>query len=78
MVFKKQRLAIATTVYWVLLAYIVIGLAFWFIELEKQNRQMTTDQLLQLSPGNPDYAGDRKSTRLNSSHCVTSRMPSSA
>ena len=24
------------------------------------------------------YAGDRKSTRLNSSHCVTSRMPSSA
>ena len=23
-------------------------------------------------------SGDRKSTRLNSSHCVTSRMPSSA
>jgi signal transduction histidine kinase len=59
MVFKKQRLAIATTVYWVLLAYIVIGLAFWFIELEKQNRQMTTDQLQQLSPANPGYAGQR-------------------
>ena len=24
------------------------------------------------------YAGDRKSTRLNSSHCTLSRMPSSA
>jgi two-component system, OmpR family, sensor histidine kinase CiaH len=59
MLFKKQRLAIAITVYWVLLAYIVVGLAFWFIELENQNRQMTTDQLLQLSPGNPDYAGQR-------------------
>ena len=26
----------------------------------------------------PSYAGDRKSTRLNSSHKVQSRMPSSA
>ena len=57
--FKKRRLAVATTVYWVLLAYIVVGLAFWFIELENQNRQMATDQLLQLRPGNPDFAGQR-------------------
>ena len=28
--------------------------------------------------GNPFMTLDRKSTRLNSSHCVTSRMPSSA
>jgi two-component system, OmpR family, sensor histidine kinase CiaH len=41
MVFKKQRLAIATTVYWVLLAYIVIGLAFWFFELESQSRKVS-------------------------------------
>src|SRR3546814_3225021 len=28
--------------------------------------------------GNPDHAADRKSTRLNSSHSFSSRMPSSA
>ena len=30
------------------------------------------------APVPPGLAGDRKSTRLNSSHVVTSRMPSSA
>lgn len=59
MVFKKQRLAIATIVYWVLLAYIVAGLVWWFIELETQNRQMITDQLQQLRPDDPQYAGRR-------------------
>ncbi len=59
MVFKKQRLAIATAVYWVLLAYIVAGLVWWFIELETQNRQMIADQLQQLRPGDPHYAGQR-------------------
>ena len=28
--------------------------------------------------GLPAHIGDRKSTRLNSSHCLVSRMPSSA
>ena len=28
--------------------------------------------------GYREHAGDRKSTRLNSSHCLVSRMPSSA
>ena len=31
-----------------------------------------------LSPGEGQSFGDRKSTRLNSSHALTSRMPSSA
>src|ERR1700734_27586 len=56
MVFKKQRLAIATAVYWVLLAYIVAGLVWWFIALETQNKQMTTYQLHQLQPDDPGYA----------------------
>ena len=33
---------------------------------------------LQALKDDPDMAQDRKSTRLNSSHVVTSRMPSSA
>jgi signal transduction histidine kinase len=56
MLFKKQRLAVATTVYWVLLAYIVAGLVWWFIALETQNRQMTTYQLQLLSPHDPHHA----------------------
>ena len=36
------------------------------------------DAVNQLERINPDVAVDRKSTRLNSSHHTTSRMPSSA
>jgi two-component system, OmpR family, sensor histidine kinase CiaH len=56
MLFKKQRLAVATTVYWVLLVYIVTGLVWWFIALEIQNRKMTTYQLQLLSPHDPQHA----------------------
>jgi signal transduction histidine kinase len=56
MLFKKQRLAVATTVYWVLLAYIVTGLIWWFIALETQNRQMTAYQLQLLNPHDPQHA----------------------
>jgi two-component system, OmpR family, sensor histidine kinase CiaH len=46
--FSKKRLAIATTVYWVLLAYIISGLAWWFIALQRQNRQMVSYKLMGL------------------------------
>ena len=36
------------------------------------------DRMKQSATDKSFYTGDRKSTRLNSSHCVTSRMPSSA
>jgi two-component system, OmpR family, sensor histidine kinase CiaH len=53
--FKTKRLAIATTVYWVLLAYIVAGLAWWFIALQTQSRQMAEYKLEALKLDNPDY-----------------------
>lgn len=53
--FKKRRLAIATTVYWVLLAYIITGLGWWFIELERQNRHMTLYRLQELKMDDPRY-----------------------
>jgi len=34
--------------------------------------------ILRVAPGDPIEAADRKSTRLNSSHTLASRMPSSA
>jgi signal transduction histidine kinase len=57
MPFKKKRLAVAITVYWILLAYIISLLAWWFIDLERQNRQMTTYKLQLLQPADPNFAG---------------------
>jgi two-component system sensor histidine kinase CiaH len=56
MLFKKKRLAAATTVYWVLLVYIVAGLCWWFIALERDNRKMTDYQLRELRSADPEYA----------------------
>jgi two-component system sensor histidine kinase CiaH len=53
--FGKKRLAIATTVYWVLLAYIIAGLGWWFIALQTQNRQMAAYKLQELKMDDPSY-----------------------
>jgi two-component system, OmpR family, sensor histidine kinase CiaH len=53
--FRKKRLAIATTVYWVLLAYIITGLGYWYIALQKQSRQMTAYELQELKMDDPAY-----------------------
>ena len=45
---KRPRLIMITTIYWVLLLYIIAALVWWFISLEKQNKQMFTYQLEQL------------------------------
>lgn len=58
--FKKRRLAIATAVYWFLLAYIVAGLAWWFIALETQNRQMTSYKLQELKLDDPSFEARRE------------------
>lgn len=53
--FRKKRLAVAITVYWVLLAYIIAGLVFWFIELQRKNSQMAAYELQQLKMDEPSY-----------------------
>ena len=53
--FRKKRLAVAITVYWVLLAYIIAGLVFWYIELQRKNSQMATYELQQLKMDEPSY-----------------------
>jgi two-component system sensor histidine kinase CiaH len=55
MPFKKKRLAIVIAVYWFLLAYIVSGLGWWFIDLERETRKTSAFQLQQLNPRDPDY-----------------------
>src|SRR5512143_748804 len=46
---NKKRIRLATTIYWLLLFYIVAALVWWFISLEKQNRQMTNFKVSQLT-----------------------------
>jgi two-component system sensor histidine kinase CiaH len=46
---NKKRIRLATIIYWLLLFYIVAALVWWFISLEKQNRQMTDFKTEQLS-----------------------------
>ena len=53
--YKRKRLAIITMVYWFLLLYILAALIFWFIELQKQNRQMTAYRLARLSIESPGF-----------------------
>ena len=46
---------------------------------DKESRAwLDTGDSRELAPARAEFARDRKSTRLNSSHALTSRMPSSA
>ena len=58
--FKKKRLAVAIIVFWILLIYIITGLAWWFIALEDSNREITAYRLEQLKPDDPQYAHRRQ------------------
>jgi len=58
--FKKKRLAVAITVFWILLIYIITGLAWWFIALQDANREITAHQLERLRPGDPRSAVSRQ------------------
>lgn len=53
-VFRK-KLALITTMYWLLLLYIISALVFWFISLERQNNEMAELRLRQKLPDDPAY-----------------------
>ena len=48
------------------------------LDVDDHGNPLVRGEVLALSPSEAALAGDRKSTRLNSSHESTSRMPSSA
>lgn len=56
----KKRLILITVAYWILLVYIIAALIFWFIELEKQNRQMNDYRLSELSAKDPSLDEKRR------------------
>lgn len=51
----KHRLMIVSTVYWVLLLYILSALLWWFIALNHQNDAMITFKLQEVETGTPNY-----------------------
>jgi signal transduction histidine kinase len=52
---KTRKIRYIFFIYWFLLAYIVAALVWWFIELNRQNEQMTIFELQQLQPGQQQY-----------------------
>jgi K+-sensing histidine kinase KdpD len=54
-VFTKKRLVIASIVYWLLLAYIISALVWWFIALEKQNHRMANYKISELKMDDPSF-----------------------
>src|SRR4051794_6685773 len=46
---NKRRIRSAFIIFWLLLFYVVAALVWWFITLEKQNRQMKEFKMAQLN-----------------------------
>lgn len=53
--YKTRRLRYIFIVYWFLLLYIIAALVFWFIALNKQNRQMAAFEISKIKPADPQY-----------------------
>ena len=52
---KTKRIELIYFIYWILLAYIIAALVFWFIALSKQNQQMTFYKLERLETSSASY-----------------------
>ncbi len=62
--FRKKRISLIYVFYWIMLAYIIAALVFWFIALDEQNKQITDFRKEQLHPGNSDYASQLNAISL--------------
>jgi two-component system sensor histidine kinase CiaH len=52
---RKQGFAFITTVYWLLLGYMVAALCWWFIALDKQNHDIAAIRKAELDPADAAY-----------------------
>lgn len=53
--FQKKRISLIYVFYWVMLAYIIAALVFWFIALDIQNKQITRFKIERLTASDPGY-----------------------
>ncbi len=58
--FSKKRISFIYVFYWLMLAYMVAALVFWFISLTNQNLVITQLKQSQLLAGDPEYAQKMK------------------
>ena len=52
---KSKKIQLIFIIYWILLAYIIAALVWWFIALSTQNNQMTLFKMDELKADNPNY-----------------------
>ena len=52
---KSKKIRLIFFIYWVLLAYIIAALVWWFIALSRQNEQMAQFKLYELKKDDPQY-----------------------
>ncbi|MDB5203230.1 MAG: two-component sensor histidine kinase [Ferruginibacter sp.] len=57
---KQKKIQFAFIIYWVLLAYIISALIFWFIALNRQNSQMTAFKMERLVKDQPGFAAEEE------------------
>ena len=74
---KKKRKEKAGRILLLLILILVAGAAIGYYFYERSQPAKELDKYL-TGIQSLDFDTDRKSTRLNSSHCLLSRMPSSA
>ncbi len=58
MPFQKKKIQFVFIIYWVLLAYIIAALVFWFTALNKQNVQMASYKIERLNINAISYSAD--------------------
>ena len=54
--FSKHKLAVLTSVYWIMLLYMLTALLWWFIALNNQNKIMAELRMLDLQKDDAHYA----------------------
>jgi len=57
---KTKKLRSIFIIYWFLLAYVLAALIFWFIALNRQNKQMTQYEMEKLNPATSGYSEEVK------------------
>ena len=60
MISKTKKLRSIFIIYWFLLAYVLAALIFWFIALNRQNKQMTRYEMEKLDPAASNYSAEVK------------------
>ena len=60
---KTKKIRVIFLIYWILLAYIIAALVWWFIALNRQNEQMAFFKIQEIHSGNATYEENKISVQ---------------